>query len=73
MTKKAAKKVATKPKGRQAGTKLRSFVFCGDKVGGGNPDKIFMYGYMFKLDGKAVKVNADTAEKLTGNGHFTEK
>lgn len=71
--KKVAKKVAKKPKGRQVGTKLRSFVFTGDKVGGDDPDKIFMYGYMFKLDGKAVKVNADTADKLTGNTHFTEK
>lgn len=74
MTKKVAKKkVAKKPKGRQAGTKLRSFVFTGDAIGGDNPASITMFGHTFKLNGAAVKVSAPVAQSIENNRHFTEK
>jgi hypothetical protein len=71
--KKVAKKVAQKPKGRQVGTKLRSFVFTGDKVGGFDPAYCEMHGYLFKLNGRAVKVTAEAAVKLATHSHMTEK
>jgi len=70
---KKSKDTAKKPKGRQAGTQLRSFVFTGDKIGGDDPESIEVFGYVFKLNGKAVKVAAPVAEKLSNHSHFTEK
>ena len=73
MKKAAKKKVAKKPKGRQAGTSLRSFVFTGDKIGGCDPESIVFFGYTFELNGKAIKVSAETAKAIENNRHFTEK
>ena len=72
--KKVAKKtVAKKPRGRQAGTELRGFVFTGDPGGGGDPLYCDACGYLFKLNGKALKVNAEAAARLQNNSHFTEQ
>ena len=68
--KKVTKKVAKK--GRPEGTTLRSFVFTGDKIGGYDPPTIWMCGYNFELNGKPVKVNADVANSIMNNRHFTE-
>ena len=69
--KKVAKKVAVKPAGRPVGTKLKSFVFVGNGLD--DPESIVMSGYAFKLNGKATKVSAEAAEKLSTNSHFREK
>ena len=67
MTKKAAKKkVAKKPA-------KRSFVFCGDLIGGDDPVWCHMFGYSFKLNGAAVKVKDEHAVKLATHSHFKEQ
>jgi len=67
MKKKATKKTTSKP------SKKRSFVFCGDLIGGDNPSWCHMHGYSFKLGGAAVKVKDEHAAKLATHSHFKEK
>jgi len=54
---------------------VRQFVFIGDPRGDGtsNPERCYMHGCLFKLNGAAVKVNDDIAAKLATHSHFTEK
>ena len=52
---------------------LRGFVFTGDpKTDGTDPASINIYGYVFELNGKPVKVAAEAANKFAANTHFTE-
>lgn len=72
MAKKAKKKVLKK--GRPEGSALRGFVFTGDpRTEGSDPASISMSGYVFKLDGKSVKVSNEAAVRFAKNTHFTEK
>ena len=64
--KKVSKKVVKKPA-------LRSFVFTGDPVGGDDPSEIVVFDKLFVLNGKAVEVPDNHAEKLAKHSHFTEK
>jgi hypothetical protein len=66
--KKVSKKVTRKPKGRQAGSTLDAYVFCGN--GDQDPETITMHGYTFELNGKPVKVSKEASAKLSTNTHF---
>jgi len=52
-------------KGKESG-----FVFIGN--GDSDPAWIGLYGYMFGLNGRVVKVDDMTAKKLRTNNHFKE-
>lgn len=64
MKKKTKKKVAKK---------LRGFVFTGDPINGQDPERIRLFGKLFKLNGNKVSVPDDVAEKLAKHSHFAEK
>ena len=51
----------------------KDFIFTGDKVGGCDPDYCTVFGYLFKLNGRAVTVKPEIAAKLATHSHFTEK
>ena len=54
---------------------VRKFVFIGDPRGDGtsNPERCYMHGCLFKLNGAPVQVDADVAVKLATHSHFAEK
>ena len=52
---------------------FKDFVFTGDpSAPGEDPPYLPCYGYMFKLNGRAITVKPEVAVKLAICNHFTE-
>lgn len=65
----AKKKASKKKVAKKVAPKYPKFVFVGN--GDNDPDEIVMYGFVFKLNGKAVEVaDKQVAAKLKNNSHF---
>jgi hypothetical protein len=51
----------------------REFVYTGDpNAPGTDPEYSSMYGYLWKLNGRAITVKPEHAIRLATNTHFTE-
>ena len=63
----------TEKKKRKPKELLRSFVFVGDLTASGTTkSSVSFLGYDFVLDGPAVKVRLEVAEKLATHSHWRE-